>query len=147
MFFSTNGSKEVLAVITTLESIEGLVIKKLRKGSLKIETCLHRMSALKTLIKYFESGKFLKIDADAQLVFVTGITLFKLYTSSFEYSLRHFNFDEALFSVFDQKFCVDFLEMQGHVYGYFCNGKRQNMTKLHSGRKPITHTISGGILQ
>ena len=58
--FSVKGSKELLSVISTLESIDGLVIKKLRRGSLKIETEIHKLSALKSLITHFETGRLFR---------------------------------------------------------------------------------------
>lgn len=82
-FPSTNGSKEVLSVITTLESIEGLVIKKLRRGSLKIETNLHKMSALKLLINHFESGNYIILFSMYELDFCfNSVLLFEIHPLS-----------------------------------------------------------------
>nr|CAB3262622.1 uncharacterized protein LOC100180910 [Phallusia mammillata] len=90
-----NGSREVLSVVSTLESIEGLVVKKLRRGSIKIETNLHKASALKALWGHFESGHLNEIFQD-QLISDNALKMSGAFAISLETSIDRNELESGL---------------------------------------------------
>lgn len=47
-------------MVATLETIDGLVVKKLKRGSLHIEVQIYKPFAAKTLWTHFQNGKLIK---------------------------------------------------------------------------------------
>ncbi|XP_076810346.1 uncharacterized protein LOC143453083 isoform X2 [Clavelina lepadiformis] len=90
-----NGSRELLATVATLELIDGLVVKKLRRGSLKIETNLLRASTAKILWGHFESGE-LNLMLQDRLISETSLKMAGASSISLETSIDRNEMEHCL---------------------------------------------------
>nr|XP_018669464.1 uncharacterized protein LOC100180910 isoform X1 [Ciona intestinalis] len=125
------GSREILSMVSTLESINGLVVKRMTRGSINIETYIHKTTALKALWGHFESGQLNEM-LQERLISENSLKMASAFDISLETSI-----DRA-----ELESCLQQLQGSNRKSTAFNSSDRRATASYYRGSSPPRNKVS-----